>query len=119
MLGQIAYNVLWWAVMYLLACISFAAGFYVLYRQPRSAIGLRFDDIGDDCNNIDTALGNSVAESFAYLVRVTLEGFEGWQCLQQSSAHVPGLVLHVSFLVIVVICLLNVRRGQGSNLELR
>ena len=100
--------------MYLLACVSFAAGFYVLYRHPRASIGLRFDDLGDECDNIDYALGESVGRTFAYLVRVTLEGFEGWPCLKQSSAHVPGLILHIAFLVVVVICLLNVRRTQGS-----
>ena len=50
--------------------------------------------------------------SFEFLVRVTLEGFEGWQCMHESSASRPALTLHMLFLVIVSICLINVRLPQ-------
>jgi hypothetical protein len=63
--------------------------------------------MGDECHNLDTHMGTSVVKTFLFLLRTTLEGSEAWECFLQSSAPVPGLLLHGLFLVVVTIMLLN------------
>ena len=109
MLNMMLRDVLRWLLIYMFGLVAFSAGMYILYRNRRAAIGSPHWRLGvhDECGNLGPMLGDSVIQAALYLAQATLEGSDSWECFYQSSAQSPGMLMLISFLIAVVIMLLN------------
>ena len=78
----------------------------MLYRSDRAPIGLRFGELGDDCQNLEVEL-RDFSGIVMFLLQLTLDGTGAWYCFRQSSASNPGIFLFALFLLFVTIMMLN------------
>ena len=109
MLNMMLRDVIRWLLIYMFGLVAFSAGMYILYRNRRAAIGSPHWRLGvhDECGNLGPMLGDSVVQAALYLSQATLEGSDSWECFYQSSAQTPAMIMLISFLIAVVIMLLN------------
>ena len=106
MLATMVTDVIKWLVIYIFGAVAFAAGIFVLYRNRRASLGIPINRIGDDCHELDAAF-QTFPEVLLFMIENTLAGADYWNCFRQSSSELPGIMVFGSFMVVIVVMLLN------------
>ena len=83
-----------WTIIFVFCAIAWAAGLNVLFRNRRASpfiasptLGIR-SGFSQECPEIEILLGDGIMRTFLFLIQITLDGGNFWDCASQSSYQV-------------------------------
>ena len=106
MFGKMLLDCWTWTFIFIIGLVAFATSIHVLYHNHRAAVPVPIEDLDSDCVKMDSSM-DSVARVALFLLQVTLGADPSFDCFHNTSAAAPGVFLMMSFMVFVIIILLN------------
>jgi len=121
MLFQMFHEVFLWLTFYFITVIGFSAGLRVLYRNQLMESGYLYrsrdeSTISDlaECEHLEISL-RELMTTILLMLEITFDGASYWQCYYNSHSPVAGVLIHVSFMMFVLVVLMNVLIAMMAN----
>ena len=113
MVFEMLRDVFTWLIVYCLTVIAFSAGLRVLYRNQFMESGYLYrsrdeSTVSDraECEHLEISL-RELMTTILLMLEITFDGASYWQCYYNSHAPVAGVLMHVSFMMFVLVVLVN------------